>query len=48
MNILNIFSKSKKTLTESASMLQMKDLYETKVNEGFFENYSKKLKNKYI
>ena len=47
MNILNIFSKSKKTLTESASMLQMKDLYETKVNEGFFENYSKKLKNKY-
>ena len=49
-NILNFFSKSKKTHknTESvAPALQMKDLYETKDCEGFFENYSKKLENKY-
>lgn len=50
MNILNFFSKSKNTHknTEGAApTLQMKDLYETKDYEGFFENYSKKLENKY-
>ena len=50
MNILNLFSKSKSTHknTESAApTLQMKDLYETKDNESFFENYSKQLENKY-
>ena len=50
MNILNFFSKSKNTHknTESAApTLQMKDLYETKDNESFFENYSKQLENKY-
>lgn len=50
MNILNFFSKSKNTRknTESAApTLQMKDLYETKDNESFFENYSKELENKY-
>lgn len=50
MNILNIFSKSKnahKNIDCAASTLQMKDLYETKDNESFFENYSKQLENKY-
>lgn len=50
MNILNIFSKSKnahKNIDCAASTLQMKDLYETKDNESFFENYSKELENKY-
>lgn len=50
MNILNFFSKSKnkRKNTESvAPALQMKDLYETKDNESFFENYSKELENKY-
>ena len=50
MNILNFFSKSKNTRknTENAApTLQMKDLYETKDNESFFENYSKQLENKY-
>jgi hypothetical protein len=50
MNILNFFSKSKNTRknTESAApTLQMKDLYETKDYESFFENYSKELENKY-
>jgi len=46
MNILNIFSKSKnahKNIDCAASTLQMKDLYETKDYESFFENYSKEL-----
>ena len=50
MNILNFFSKSKnkRKNTESvAPALQMKDLYETKDYESFFENYSKELENKY-
>lgn len=50
MNILNIFSKSKnahKNIDSAASILQMKDLYETKDYESFFENYSKELENKY-
>lgn len=50
MNILNFFSKSKnahKNTESAAPALQMKDLYETKDNESFFENYSKKLENKY-
>lgn len=50
MNVLNIFSKSKnahKNIDSAASTLQMKDLYETKDNESFFENYSKQLENKY-
>ena len=50
MNILNFFSKSKNAHKKTecvAPTLQMKDLYETKVNEGFFESYSKKLENKY-
>lgn len=50
MNILNFFSKSKnirKNTESAAPTLQMKDLYETKDNESFFENYSKKLENKY-
>ena len=50
MNILNFFSKSKnahKNIDCAASTLQMKDLYETKDNERFFENYSKELENKY-
>lgn len=50
MNILNIFSKSKnahKNIDSAASTLQMKDLYETKDYESFFENYSKELENKY-
>lgn len=50
MNILNFFSKSKniRKNTESAALtLEMKDLYETKDNESFFEDYSKKLENKY-
>ena len=50
MNILNIFSKSKnahKNIDIAASILQMKDLYETKDYESFFENYSKELENKY-
>lgn len=49
-NILNFFSKSKniRENTESAApTLEMKDLYETKDNESFFEDYSKKLENKY-
>jgi hypothetical protein len=50
MNILNFFSKSKnahKNTESAAPALQMKDLYETKDYESFFENYSKKLENKY-
>lgn len=50
MNILNFFSKSKnarKNTESAAPALQMKDLYETKDNESFFENYSKQLENKY-
>ena len=50
MNILNFFSKSKnarKNTESAAPTLQMKDLYETKDNENFFENYSKQLENKY-
>lgn len=50
MNVLNIFSKSKnahKNIDSAASTLQMKDLYETKDYESFFENYSKELENKY-
>ena len=50
MNILNFFSKSKnarKNTESAAPILQMKDLYETKDNESFFENYSKQLENKY-
>ena len=42
MNILNFFSKSKnarKNTESAAPALQMKDLYETKDNESFFENY---------
>ena len=47
MNILNIFSKTKKSPRKAVLTLQMKDLYETKDNESFFENYSKQLENKY-
>ena len=50
MNILNFFSKSKnarKNTESAAPTLQMKDLYETKDNENFFENYSKQVENKY-
>ena len=50
MNVLNIFSKSKnarKNTESAAPTLQMKDLYETKDNQSFFENYSKQLENKY-
>lgn len=50
MNILNFFSKSKnirKNTESAAPTLEMKDLYETKDNESFFEDYSKKLENKY-
>ena len=50
MNILNFFSKLKnahKNIDCATSTLQMKDLYETKNYESFFENYSKELENKY-
>ena len=50
MNILNFFSKSKNAHKKTecvAPTLQMKDLYETKDYESFFENYSKQLENKY-
>lgn len=50
MNILNFFSKSKnirKNTESAAPTLEMKDLYETKDNESFFEDYSKQLENKY-
>lgn len=50
MNILNFFSKSKKAHKNrgcATPTLQMKDLYETKDYESFFENYSKELENKY-
>ena len=50
MNILNFFSKSKKAHKNrdcATPTLQMKDLYETKDYESFFENYSKKLESKY-
>ena len=47
MNILNIFSKTKKSPRKAVLTLQMKDLYETKNYESFFENYSKELENKY-